>query len=524
MTIHTNPSEPNASHPGGIRGWWNKHGYILPSIASVTVIYIWFVTFGTWRLFEPHDEHSNFADRFFNAQAAALLQGRWDVPPETIEFEAFVHDGKHYGYFGVATAVLRLPFLQLFPNTANQWNRFISTLACIINLVAAYLILLTVRQLFLPGTDPRGSEKWLYSLFIWIAGLGSANIYLGSRSFMYHEPIIWGAAFALLFYCFFLRYLIRPQVTTLLLACTCSLLAFLTRATQGAGTLLCLGLFAGTGLVLSCRPKRPSWPAFWRLFDGLGLPNGAQTKPHVALAVVAMGVTVGCYMLVNYAKFDTFSGMPLHLYKRYPLFNEMATLERIEGRFFHLSNARTMLYNYFAPSKIEFSKSFPWAYVAREAKIFPEAKLDLTGEFSSLTASQPALLLLAVIGLPIVWRPFSKEKQLRLPLLGAAVAAGFNFLFICISERYTHDFYPFLILAGAAGLHTILTFRAQALRTAACLILVPLALYSAYVNTAFALVHQREISSIYGNPWTEEKLNEFRHWRRTIDAWVAGDR
>jgi hypothetical protein len=507
--------------PSGVRGWWKTHGYILPSIIGVTLVFVWFVTFGTWRLFENEDDHCSFADRFFNAQAVSLLQGRLDVPKETIEYEAFLHNDKFYGYFGIATSLLRVPLFLLFPGTETRWNRPVAAVACIINLVCAYLILRVARKLFLTDREPSTSEKWLYTLFVIVVGLGSSNIYMGSRSFIYHEPIIWGGAFALLFYYFFLRYLITPTARLLLIACVCSILTMLTRAPQGGGTLVCLGLFAVIGILAG-----GNRPAGFSILDYFGTLRGPQTRFHACLASAAIAVAIGSYSLVNYAKYETVSGMPLHLYARYQWFNEQHVYDRVEGKVFHLSNARTLLYNYFWPDKIKFSRRFPYVYATQDAKIFPEAKMDLWGEFSSFPASKPALLFLSLFGVYAAFFTWSagRKKKFRLPLLGAAVAGGLNFFLLALSERYLHDFYPFLILAGAAGLHQILALKSAFVRTGACIILVALSLYSIYVNTAFALVHQREISTIYGSPWAGLKEEEFKRWREAIDSWVWGRR
>jgi hypothetical protein len=224
-----------ARPPRGLAAWWRRHAYILPSFLAITLIYTWFITWGTWKLFENEDHNWSFADRYFNAQADSLRHGRLDVPADTLKYEAFEVDGKCYGYFGIATAAMRVPLLWIFPDSATKWNRVLAIAGCLANVIAAYWILLTVRKLFLRPDDLTAGEKWLYTLFVWIAGLGSTTVYLSSRSFMYHEPIAWGAAFALLFYCCFLQYLIRPRVRMLTAASVLSLLAFLTRAPQAPG-------------------------------------------------------------------------------------------------------------------------------------------------------------------------------------------------------------------------------------------------------------------------------------------------
>jgi hypothetical protein len=489
------------------------------AIVAVTAVFVWFVTYGTWRLFQAEDENSSFADRFFPAQTSALLRGRLDVPKEAIEFEAFVHEGKYYGYFGVATSLLRLPLVLTFPGTEERWNRVLFTAACILNLVCAYLLLRVARRQFRFDREPGPAEQALYALFLVVVGLGSANIYLGSRSFLYHEPILWGATFALLFYSTFLRYLETRRTRTLAAAGLFSVFTFLTRAPQGAGTVLVLALFAAgslAGAIFSGRsPARHIGDARRARPSGQG---------SALLAAGAALVAVAAYFAVNYAKFGMLSGMPMHLYARYQVFNEQETYERIQGKPFHLSNARTMLVNYFAPTKIRFDRHFPWAYVTDDASVFREARLDLWGEFSSLTASQPALLVLAGFGVYGVFFSASRgARRFRLPLVGAAAAAALNFFFTALSERYLHDFFPLLVLAGAAGVHQMLKLPRAGFR-AVVLALVPLALYSVFVNTAFALVHQREIlpRAGYGNAWSEEKAQEFQRWRAAIDRVLLG--
>jgi hypothetical protein len=42
---------------------------------------------------------AGFLESFYDAQAQSLLHGRIDVPPEAIATEAFMRNGKAYGYF-----------------------------------------------------------------------------------------------------------------------------------------------------------------------------------------------------------------------------------------------------------------------------------------------------------------------------------------------------------------------------------------------------------------------------------------
>src|SRR5947207_7117196 len=84
----------------------------LPLLAAVPVlvVFFWMVTYGAGRLFEAED-----FGQLYDAQARSLRSGRWDVAPEAIGEEAFIRDGKHYGYFGFVPAVPRMALNALFP-------------------------------------------------------------------------------------------------------------------------------------------------------------------------------------------------------------------------------------------------------------------------------------------------------------------------------------------------------------------------------------------------------------------------
>ena len=83
-------------------------------------------------------------EEFYDAQAQSLLEGRIDVPPDAIGPEAFVHDGKSYGYFGPTPALARLPLEVFMPAMYGRWSRA-SMLAA--SLLAMLSVLLFFRRL-----------------------------------------------------------------------------------------------------------------------------------------------------------------------------------------------------------------------------------------------------------------------------------------------------------------------------------------------------------------------------------------
>ena len=94
---------------------------------------------------------SHGLDGFYDAQADAWLDGRWDIPHERLGFEAFIVDGKAYEYFGPFPALLRLPFAAFdsFDGRLTQVSIFV---AFVVFMVATSRLLWRVRGS--PGGRP----------------------------------------------------------------------------------------------------------------------------------------------------------------------------------------------------------------------------------------------------------------------------------------------------------------------------------------------------------------------------------
>src|SRR5215213_5503915 len=69
-------------------------------------LFAWMETFGSFR-FMAADSFGSFYDH----QAVSWLKGSWEVPEPALSSEAFVVDGKVYGYFGPTPALMRLPLV-----------------------------------------------------------------------------------------------------------------------------------------------------------------------------------------------------------------------------------------------------------------------------------------------------------------------------------------------------------------------------------------------------------------------------
>ena len=456
----------------------------------------WFCTWGTGRLFDPEE----FCG-FYDAQAIALLDGRLDVPPAAIGSEAFVFQGKSYGYFGIGPALLRLPLVIAFDGMDGRWSRLMMMIASTTNVLCAYGILRLLRG---DRGDPSTEEKWLHSLFVLCAGIGSTNIFLVARSFTFHEALMWAGTFALLFTWLLLKYLARPSRATLALMGLFAFLSFSSRPTVGAGTLLALGVLLIVllwGIARKASTAKPRWGFDWP----------ANPLHHALITAAILGVSVGVYFGVIYGKFRSFNGVPLQYYYYYKLMPQRMQLAG--GKQIHLENIPTSVVNYFFSRGFEIWSSFPWFERTRRAIFVGHPAMDMIDGFSSFPTSMPALTLLAAIGVYAVFRGQSDAtRRLRLPAIALTLGGAIVLTTVALCERYLHDFYPALLVLGAAGVCQIATGRSARRMT---VLLAILTAFSVAVNCAFAINHQRLTT---GAP--PEKIAEFRHWQESIDALI----
>ena len=178
---------------------------------------------------------------FYDYQALSLLQGRLDVFCPAIQGEAFVIDGRCYGYFGITPALLRIPFVLLDIAFGELSHAFMLAeyLAC---LILAYLIL---RQIFAMARVPDDPPApWATVLLTANLGLGSTLFFLGSRAFLYHEALLCGMCFALASAYGTLRYLDAPAGRWWIAAWLCGTLSVHARPPAGIFALAFLGASA----------------------------------------------------------------------------------------------------------------------------------------------------------------------------------------------------------------------------------------------------------------------------------------
>jgi hypothetical protein len=464
-----------ATRPSGVR----DHAYVAIPILFCAVVFLWMVTFGTWRILD-----SEPFTTFYDAQARSLLHGRWDVPFDDLSFESFIRDEKFYAYFGFIPAIARMPLVVLFPYADGHWSRFSLLIGFAFTLVLAYRLVLELR----PVGENRSSTnrarvKLAYSAFIVSAGLGSTLLFLGSRSFTYHEALMWGAAFALASYHQLIQYLKQPGWTRLLLTCAFAFLAFFSRASVGAGPVLALAL-------LACNVAAPRWTGWLNRWA-----SQARRPPfgHAASAAATVALVVAVYVGVNYAKFRTyFDGTPLYMYHQALI--DPHRLEGTNGKVLRAGNIRTGAHAYLAPSNIMITRTFPWITlnIPRYTKVYPEARYSVIEPNAAVTVTSPALVLLAVLGLRAFRSPLGESGAgATIPLVGALAGGTLMFAADGLTERYVHDLFPFLVLAGAMGVNAVLGMRFASDRRRLWFVLAPLVAWGVLLNCSCALMYQR---------------------------------
>ncbi len=403
----------------------STHRVFAITAATCTVAFAAMLTNGRFNLLYPE----SFGD-FYDYQAASFLQGRLDVPYDALQGESFIYDGKIYGYFGPTPTLLRLPFVALGLGFGHL-ARPTMLLYYILTLVGAYLVLREVMRWLRPlRPEPARWEIFLFTLHL---GLGSTVFFLASRAYTYHEAIICGIMLAVWSCWYSLRWLTAPTSRGWIVPLVLGVLALHARPPAGLFALVFLTCCAWVPVAAALRERRPP-----------------PLRRPLQIAVWA-GLGVVSFNALSYAKFRTIEGCPLRLNVQY----DAQRLAKIDGKEFHLSNLHYGLDTYFFNPSLFVQPHFPWLYLPPSTLPgkYPGAKIDLADRSASFPVGMTGLFLLSSIGCAFAaWRnPTALYPVLALwlaavPLTLAMCAA------IATAERYTGDFVPFFICAGAVGL------------------------------------------------------------------------
>lgn len=497
--------------------------------AAAAVVFFWMTTAGTLDPFERVTSDVG-TDHFYEGQARALLDGRLEVPYEAIGDEGIKIGSRLYGYFGVAPAVLRLPFMLLIDDDYPNLTPLSFMASFAVEAWALWSILKFVRRR--TGYADRISARLDHltlAAFALTALAGSVFLFLSARPLVYEEAILWGNAFTLAAIGRVLAFLERPNARSVVGAGALTTLALGSRATVGIAALVALGIAAlvyawrvghESGASGAGRDGRVEW-----IRRALPALLSAEHRATSVLVAVACAAPVVAFGALNYAKFGSLFSAPLHLNISIARFPDKAAL--YEAGVFRLVNIPTKLIQYLRPDGITRDDLFPWVTFAmpnaRPVWLIGNPKFDNIEYLSSVTSTMPILFGLSVLGMVAAFRHRAAHalSDLRAPLLGGLVALLTVLAFVGMSHRHMADFLPWLLVGAAGGLAVVLPrWPVRRLgRVVATGGVVAVVLYSVWVNFALTLVFQRTA----GWELKGEYASQFARFRYELDALLSGD-
>lgn len=447
----------------------------------------WLVTDSSWDFFPP-----DFLGYYEN-HGAHLLEGRLDVDYSAIRWESLQKNGKDYGYFGPVPALARIALTSASPAHAYHWTA-VSILSGILwTLLCCWLLINSTLNTLLT-LSPK-ERLVLEGILLANAGLGSTLLTLCSPSMIYHEAIVWGNAFVLATAVALIRYFDRFRLRYALLAAGLGGLAIQTRTSVGFGSVIMM-LVAFAALLLL--PECSTSASIAKCSKWLGLHEAPRlTRRHLLLLLLVLVIAATPFAL-SWAKFGELSLMPYN----YRIDESPEHLMRANGSIFHLGNTLFNLKHYLNPFGVSAANVFPYINLAPKDwgwRNLPDIRF-LRGEpFMPVTISMTLWILLSLAGVYGIIKGLPTLRIRIAPMIGALMGGAVIFPCVFIMNRYTHDLFPFLLIAGTAGiawLDRISATRRRVLYAAA----VVLTLFAIYANGAVCLLN------MFAGPQISEKL------------------
>jgi hypothetical protein len=367
---------------------------------------------------------------FFDAQARAWLDGRWDLPFEVLRIEAFAIDGKAYTYFGAVPAALRLPALLLgdaLGYTADgRLAQPFMLVALALTMVGVAMLWWRVRCVVRGDAAVTTVELVLAAATVTLTGTATVLVFLAGQGTVYHEAILWGVAFALLSFAQQVRFAATGAMRPLVLAGLFALLALLSRPSVGGGPVAALAALTAVWTVAAVA-GRAGWS--WRqrpiddwlaaLAPGLrqtGYPttvgiheswsgrSGSRRRRSLWLVAAALAgatvVPVVAYAMVNTARFGEPFRLPVEaqVLAEYDPARAKALADN-DNNLFGLRFVPTTAWTYLRPDAVSFSRLAPWVLLPPEpTTVIGDATFDARIESTSVTVAMPLMALLAAVG------------------------------------------------------------------------------------------------------------------------------
>ncbi len=450
---------------------------------------------------------------FYDVQARALLDGTLAMDQRVLGIESFARGDQHFMYFGPVPALLRLPVVA-FTRGLDGRLAALSMLAALgVMLVAVMRLGWRLRQRIAVAGDTSSDtgvsrfESLAVGLTMFAIVGGSSLLYASSRTWVYHEAILWGVALtlaslaALLAWCEIDDLNSWPAHQLMIGASTLAMLALLTRPSVAGGALAALALAAVTAVVTA--PIRP-------------------TLRTLALLASAIAMPVGVYSVVNWLKFRRLLGVPFDK-QGYTLLSEQRRemLAANGGSLFNVKFVPTNLMSYLRPDLVGVDGTFPFVQPRRPATTIGSPVYDLIDLSSGVPTTMPLLCVLALVGGWAVVR--RRDRPLAAIIVGCSLGTVAVLAIGYIANRYQSDFLPLLVVAALAGLPVITRWvghdgsprRAAAL--SGCVILVTV---GTLTNLALGYSYQRA----YGPSTHPDVVAGYVDAQRRVDEWLGDGR
>ena len=354
----------------------------------------------------------------YDSQAEHFLRGDVGVDSDAIAHEMMIVNGKVRMYFGPFPALFRIPLNFVYPAGHGKWSRISGFCAGVIALFAfAGLVQTVLRSTQLSSR----ARNWIGNFCVIGFALGSPLLLLLGNLSIYDEAIIWALAWSMaaLYFAWRSRTAEGPPLTRSLLAFSfCAGAALLSRGTFGMPYVLIAPLLAIR--LLQRQPMR-----------------------NIPALFLPLGAALVFYLFLSYARFGDFSGMNMK-YNINPVQRDFAVkhglfrIERVPYSFADYFFLRTPRLQHEPP----FLKANRQDYQHDTLYVMP-----FTETYSSLLWSSSWLLLGAVIGVAILFRPGGADGVDRgiAAIFLLQVIGVLAFMGLC--QRYIADFFPFLVFA-----------------------------------------------------------------------------
>ncbi len=375
----------------------------------------------------------------FNSMLLHLLNGSFDVDPQTIGDEGVLHNGLTYAYFGVAPALLRLPFV-VFPNFASTDYSRLSCLAAVCVMAACKLAaLLTVWR-----ARGRRDQLSLVVLLAMATLIGGAQIQF-LRGMIYQEVVLWAVALASIFVSLVVGGYYSPRgfgTGRLAALATVAGLCLLTRVSTALGLYVALGLLwlpLASRMAAAIDPGRRSMALL------------ARFGPPAAI-LCGFAMIAG---FINYQRWgNAFAFSDPQHYLWAMIHGRDRLLRDQEYGIFNIVRLGYGLAYYFIPVWVLQTAGGDLLWSQFQQRVIDSVELPP----SSFFLSDPLLIGLTVftfIQLARVRTPL--DRAITVPVLaGLAIPIGLILTYVSMSFRYRLEFYPFFDLCAFLGLGVLL--------------------------------------------------------------------